>query len=146
MAKVGSSNVQVGNKVGHWLIKSGPFRVGRDLRYFCECTCGTEQKVSAISLRAGHSTSCGCQERRNGQANVMPKSSEKITPEIQRELSLISAGYLPPADQFCMVDGAPTWKLTTLARLLGISKEELVTLLSKRGSQFVHDPISELSA
>jgi len=145
MEKNISGKVQVGQTVGYWLINCGLFRVGRDLRYQCQCECGTERKVSAISLRAGHSTSCGCKDRKNGQMSFNSKENGRITPEVQLELSLISAGFLPPADQFCVTDGAPTWKLISLAKLLGISKEELVHQLSKAGTRFGHDPITKLS-
>jgi hypothetical protein len=146
MAKTTTSKVQIGQKVGHWLIKSEPLRVGRDLRYLCECVCGNQRKVSAISLRAGHSTSCGCMDKMaGGGVSLASKDNGKITPEIQMELSLISGGYLPPADQFCVADGAPTWKLASFAKLLGISKDELVMQLNRNGNRFSHDPITELS-
>lgn len=33
---------------------------GVSTRWLCRCACGAEKVVRATSLRAGHTTSCGC--------------------------------------------------------------------------------------
>ena len=46
---------------------------------------------------------------------------------------LISAGYLPPADQMSPQDGSPAWTLESIALMVGLEIETLVGLLSQKG-------------
>ena len=67
-------------------------------------------------------------------------------PDIQEVFNLISQGCLPPADQFSISDGAPSWTLPAIAKILGIGKGELIGHLEKAGPRFVQDtkgPVSE---
>lgn len=52
--------------------------------YLCKCDCGNECNVTAISLRSGHTTSCGCLKSRgeNKISNIL--SNAKITFEREK--------------------------------------------------------------
>ena len=51
-----------GCSVGHWevLYVSSPGTKSRPMTYMCRCCCGVEKQVSASSLLAEESKSCGC--------------------------------------------------------------------------------------
>jgi hypothetical protein len=57
---------------------------GADGSYFwhCICDCGNECDIYGISLRTGHTTSCGCKRKiataQNGQKNVQDLSNKKF--------------------------------------------------------------------
>jgi hypothetical protein len=59
-----------------------------------------------------------------------------LSAAVQEILKLISKGILPPADQFSIKDGAPSWTLPSIARILGIRESELIDHLVKAGSRF----------
>lgn len=40
---------------------------GRATRWKCQCECGAETVVQASNLKTGHTTSCGCANRRDGK-------------------------------------------------------------------------------
>ena len=131
------STLDVGGQIGYWLILGkAPGRTNVS-RYLCRCACGTERMVAAASLRKGVSMSCGCIPKR------MPKSSQfdvrPTPPDIQEIYQLIRQGYLPPADQFSQFDGSPTWSLDSLARSIGVSREDIVASLRSAGDRFVSD-------
>ena len=52
--------------------------------YLCKCDCGNECNVTAISLRSGHTASCGCLKSRgeNKISNIL--SNAKITFEREK--------------------------------------------------------------
>jgi hypothetical protein len=54
-----------GQRFGRWSVLG--LHSGRDgnVRWTCECSCGTVRPVLGGSLRAGRSTSCGCVWRRH---------------------------------------------------------------------------------
>lgn len=137
MDKKAVSKVQIGHRYGNWTIVGDPERVAGDLRYPCECSCGTRRLVSAITLRNGSSASCGCLRRERtqkaGDAESMP-----IPKDVQEIFQLISQGCLPPADQFSISDGAPAWTLPAIAKVLGISRKELIDHLKSAGPRFSH--------
>ncbi len=137
MEKKASSKVQIGHRYGNWTIVGDPERIAGDLRYPCECSCGTRRLVSAITLRNGSSASCGCLRRERIQ-KAGDVESRPISPEVQEIFHLISQGCLPPADQFSITDGAPSWTLPAIAKLLGIGKKELVDHLKSAGPRFAH--------
>lgn len=126
--------MEVGQQIGHWLITGNLERVGADYRYPCRCSCGSERMVSAITLRNGTSTSCGCRKRnpeRKKEAELLP-----ISPAAQKALNLINRGVLPPADQFSVRNGAPAWTLESIAVILGINEKELLLHLEQAGQRF----------
>ena len=135
MEKAGKPKVQIGHRYGNWVIMSEAQRFGGDTRYLCQCSCGQEKMVSAISLRNGSSTHCGCL-RKERATKVCDYELKPTPPEIQEIYQLISKGCLPPADQFSMKDGAPSWTLPAMARILGISRQELIEYLQGSGDRF----------
>lgn len=139
MQKKNLLNSKVGQSYGNWTVVGEAERIAGDLRYPCECKCGTQRLVSAITLRNGSSTSCGClrKGRHQGQNDA---ESRPISPEIQEVFDLISQGCLPPADQFGVGDGAPAWTLPAIARILGISVPELKGHLKMAGARFSSHP------
>lgn len=135
MESKSTPKILIGHRYGHWVITSLPQRIGGDTRYMCQCVCGTEKLVSAITLRNGSSTSCGCM-RHERTTKVSHFELRPTPPEIQAVFQLISDGYLPPADQFSMIDGSPSWTLSTLAKILGIGDTELIDHLKQGRARF----------
>ena len=145
MDKKAAHKIQVGHRYGHWVIAGEAQRIGGDMRYLCQCTCGTEKLVSAITLRNGSSTSCGCM-RKEKAPRISDFELQPTPPDIQEVFNLISQGCLPPADQFSIADGAPSWTLPAIAKILGIGRGELIGHLEKAGPRFVQHakgPVSE---
>lgn len=135
MKKQSTHKVKKGHRYGSWSITSEAERVGGDIRYLCQCDCGTVRQISAISLRNGSSTNCGCISKQRSQ-DTINFELQPTPPHIQQVLDLISQGYLPPADQFNMTDGAPAWTLASLAKILGIGRQDLINHLLEAGSRF----------
>jgi hypothetical protein len=127
--------IQIGHRYGHWTIINEAQRIGGDTRYLCQCECGTEKLVSAITLRNGSSTSCGC-IRKEKPPRISDFELQPTRPDIQEIFNLISQGCLPPADQFCIVDGAPSWTLPAIAKILGIGRSELIHHIEGAGPRF----------
>jgi hypothetical protein len=138
MEKKTTHKVQVGHRYGHWVIISDAQRIGGDMRYLCQCGCGTERLVSAITLRNGSSTSCGCM-RKEKTSRISDFELHPTAPDVQEVFMLISQGRLPPADQFSVTDGAPSWTLPAIARILGIGKKELIQHIESAGPRFTSD-------
>ncbi|MEY4684861.1 MAG: hypothetical protein RLZ25_1320 [Pseudomonadota bacterium] len=140
MKKTESSQPVVGRRYGHWLITADASRVNGDLRYPCRCDCGEERLVSAITLRNGTSTSCGCmrgdRKGKHADPDLLP-----TPPEIQRIFDLISQGILPPADQFTSKEGEPTWSFAAIAKIIGVSKDEFRELLQGVGPRFENEAL-----
>lgn len=135
MEKTKTSRIHTGHRYGYWTITGGAVRINRDLRYPCQCVCGTVRLVSAITLRNGSSTNCGCLAKQNVQ-KITVSDHHGLSAEVQEILKLISKGVLPPADQFSIKDGSPSWTLPTIARILGIEISELIEHLMQAGSRF----------
>ncbi|NBS15973.1 MAG: hypothetical protein EBS79_03520 [Gammaproteobacteria bacterium] len=135
MEKKTQQKISMGDRYGHWVVTADPIRVGADIRYRCLCRCGREKMISAITLRNGTASSCGCIPKPTSP-RVVDLDAKPTPPEIQAVYTLISQGCLPPADQFSMSDGAPSWTLPTMAQLLGITAQELMQHLRARGSRF----------
>ena len=135
MEKSKALRIQTGHRYGHWTIIGDAQRINRDLRYPCQCVCGAQRLVSAITLRNGSSTNCGCLAKQNTQ-KISVSDHHGLSAEVQEILKLISKGILPPADQFSIKDGSPSWTLPTIARILGIEASELIEHLIKSGSRF----------
>ena len=115
MEKSKALRIQSGHRYGYWTITGDAQRINRDLRYPCQCVCGTQRLVSAITLRNGSSTNCGCLAKQNTQ-KISVSDHHGLSAEVQEILKLISKGILPPADQFSIKDGSPSWTLPTIAR------------------------------
>ena len=135
MKKSDTAQSHVGERFGHWLITADAKRVNGDLRYPCRCDCGEERLVSAITLRNGTSTSCGCM-RSDRKGKHVDLDLLPTPPEIQRIFDLISQGILPPADQFTSKEGEPTWSFAAIAKIIGVSKDEFRELLQGVGPRF----------
>jgi hypothetical protein len=136
--------VKIGHRYGNWRITSEAERVGGDIRYLCQCDCGTVKQISAISLRNGSSTNCGCIPKQRSR-NTINFELQPTQPHIRLVLDLISQGYLPPADQFNINDGAPAWTLASLAKILGIGYQELINHLIEAGSRFNAPRVSQVN-
>lgn len=56
----------IGKNFGSWYVvkKDGRSKAGQKL-YLCKCACGTERKITAVSLVNGSTTSCGCSRKLN---------------------------------------------------------------------------------
>lgn len=141
MEKKSAQKIQPGHRYGRWVIVSAAERLGGDTRYVCRCDCGTERQVSAITLRNGTSTHCGCLKK-DRPPKLFDFELRPTPPEIQEVFQLIRLGCLPPADQFSMTDGAPAWTLQSMARILGVSREEFLHHLERAGQRFAILPAS----
>lgn len=138
MERKSAHKIQPGHRYGHWVIVGEAQRIGGDTRYQCQCTCGTERMVSAITLRNGSSTSCGCM-RKEKPPRISDFELRPTPPDIQEVFNLISQGCLPPADQFSIVDGSPSWTIGAIAKILGIGKSELIRHIENAGPRFATD-------
>jgi len=144
MQRKSAHKIQVGHRYGHWIIIGEVQRIGGDMRYLCQCECGKEKLVSAITLRNGSSTSCGCM-RKEKPPRISDFELQPTPPDIQEIYNLISQGCLPPADQFSIVDGAPSWTLPAIAKILGIGKSELIEHIENAGARFSADAKQSMS-
>lgn len=67
--------------------------VGRHRKWLCQCDCGNLREVLANNLTSGHTTSCGCQKRRElagqriGRLTVLERS-ELTAPRGKRQVPL----------------------------------------------------------
>ncbi len=127
---------QIGHRYGNWLITGDAQRIGRDLRYPCKCNCGTVRMVSAITLRNGSSTSCGCLIQKDRRTRCGDAELLATPPDVQKIYQLISRGCLPPADQFSLIDGSPAWTLPAIAKIVGIRSSELISHLQAASPRF----------
>jgi hypothetical protein len=135
MEKFSNPRIRSGYQYGDWTITGEAQRIDRDLRYPCQCVCGTERLVSAITLRNGSSTHCGCLAKQVSQ-RISVSDHRRLSAEVQEILTLISKGVLPPADQFSIRDGSPSWTLPSIARILGIDSSVLIDHLIMAGTRF----------
>jgi hypothetical protein len=58
-----------GRRFGRWTVLALHPRRDVNVRWLCECDCGTVRPVLGGSLRGGRSTSCGCAWRRHYDLN-----------------------------------------------------------------------------
>lgn len=135
MAKKPSSNEIVGKVYGLWTVL-GVDRSGKGHKLRCRCECGTEKLVDAITVRNGASKSCGCVKKKPKDTVFGDKS--KIVPKAMEDLRLIGNGYLPGAD-LMLHDGTPTWSLESIAKMLEISRTELMGRMAWLGPRFSPD-------
>ena len=135
MEKTKTSRIHTGHRYGYWTITGDAIRINRNLRYPCQCFCGTVRLVSAITSRNGSSTNCGCLTKQNFQ-KISVSDHHGLSAEVQEILKLISKGILPPADQFSIRDGSPSWTLPSIARILGIDSSVLIDHLIMAGTRF----------
>lgn len=63
-------------------------------------------------------------------------SPSRLALHISEPLSLIHLGALPPADTLSGVMGEPAWTLSSIAKILGISRQDLVAYLEDRHGRF----------
>lgn len=120
----------IGKQINSWTVLEKIEKGKGVIFYRCVCVCDTEKEVAAISLRNGHSKSCGC-------VKSEPKAAkEDVTPpEATEALSLISEGFLPAADQIGLT-GSPAWTVESIARIFGIDRNRLIKEIKASGSRF----------
>ena len=108
--------------------------MGADVRYLCQCACGVEKILSASKLAEGKPQNCGCRKgagkKSSAQKNELPPDS------LVEDFELINRGFLPLADQLARDNGEPTWSLTSFARILGMSREDLISHIKAAGPRF----------
>ena len=126
-----NKKLTIGDAVGHWTITGAIKKQGKANLYPCRCICGKEKNVAAISIWNGQSTSCGCLESVD-----LAKDEKSIPRQSQAILDLISQGRLPPADGWAVQGHEPAWSLGSFAKVLGISQDELFSLLMRGDSRF----------
>lgn len=61
-----------------------------------------------------------------------PAIGEKASGSALEHTHLISQGYLPPAGGFCPKDFEPTWKIESVAAMLGLKRDELIRIIVER--------------
>jgi hypothetical protein len=132
--KESNKKLAIGDTVGHWTIMGDIKKQGKANLYPCRCACGKEKSVAAISLWNGKSTSCGCVESAAGSDST--KGEKSIPLHIQAILGLISQGRLPPADGWAAQGHEPAWSLASFAKVLGVSQDELFSILVRGEARF----------
>lgn len=135
-----SKKYKVGDKIGFWTIEGASERYNGDLQYVCVCACGTEKRVSAVTLWTGTSTHCGCKKR--SKETAVQVQVQETRPEIKpasQGLRLIAEGYLPAADVMSNIACEPAWTLNSVARILGVSTDELIQQIELAGKRFDRD-------
>lgn len=60
-----------GQKINHWTVLKRVANKDGRAYWLCECDCGKQKEVSGKSLRAGSSTSCGCQNGKTSKLNLL---------------------------------------------------------------------------
>lgn len=60
----------------------------------------------------------------------------KITEQLQQIFDLISQGHLPPADGMSVQSLEPTWRLSSIAKLIGVSESQLIEHLRDSSPRF----------
>jgi hypothetical protein len=129
--------IETGQQVGDWVVLEIIQRQGTDLRYLCQCFCGMEKMLSASALGKGKPQNCGCRKDTGNKSNA--EKNELPSNESLEDFELINRGFLPFADQLSSDNGAPTWSLASFARVLGMSRRELINHIRSAGSRF-NDP------
>jgi hypothetical protein len=130
-----SSDIRIGQQIGHWRITGkAPDRESEPF-YLCRCHCGKERLFSARTIKKGALSRCACNKGKRG-TRVPELESGPLPASVQDIFKMINRGYLPPADQFSVRDGSPAWTLQSLAGILGISPDELLVHINQAGQRF----------
>lgn len=89
-----------GTRYGRWVVirRDGSTRRSQP-RWLCRCDCGAEKSVVGISLKAGHSTSCGCLKREQS-AKAMTTHGMTGSPEHKSWLSMLARCSDPNSKAF----------------------------------------------
>lgn len=64
-----------GQKFGRLTVLNFDGVKSKKARWICKCECGNEVTAEGISLRSGHTSSCGCLARKHGKYNTLAYSS-----------------------------------------------------------------------
>jgi hypothetical protein len=126
----------IGKRYGKWVVKGQVESRKGSIYYACVCDCGQKKEVAAISLRNGNSTSCGCGRVEKEIDKVLGSEGKtQADPKDIATLTLISQGILPPADQIS-IKGSPAWTIDSIAKLLGVEKDYLISRAKEAGARF----------
>lgn len=128
--------LSVGDTVGIWTVVGEMGKEGKVNVFPCRCACGTERAVAAISLWNGNSQSCGCDKQ---NADLRPTKDPKISAHLQPIFDLISEGRLPPADGLAVQGDGPTWTLKSMAKVIGITENQLIQHLNRSPPRFADE-------
>ena len=123
----------IGDTVGRWTVIGEMTKKQKKNFYPCRCACGTETSVPAVSLSNETSLSCGCDKA----GVTASRDAHKIPDQLQQIFDLISQGHLPPADGMSVQGQEPTWRLASIAKLIGISEERLIGHLKDTPPRFI---------
>lgn len=123
----------VGDRVGQWTVIGVTKKQGKKSFYPCRCSCGMEMNVAAVPLHNQTSLNCGCDQAAKG---VSRAEDIRLPDHLQILFDLISEGRLPPADGFSIRNSDPTWNLTSIASLIGVSEAQLIRHLSSSTPRF----------
>lgn len=122
----------IGDTVGLWTVIGEMTKKQKKNFYPCRCTCGTETSVPAIALANETSLSCGCDKA----GVTASRDAHKIPYQLQQIFDLISQGHLPPADGISVQGQEPTWRLASIAKLIGVSESQLIEHLKDSSPRF----------
>ena len=122
----------IGDTVGLWTVIGEVKKHGKKGFFPCRCACGTEASVPAVSLANETSLSCGCDKA----GVTASRADHKITEQLQQIFDLISQGHLPQADAISVQGQEPTWKLASIAKLIGVSEAQLIEHLKDSSPRF----------
>jgi len=64
-----TKDIQAGMRFGRWVTVKRNY-IPTEVKWLCQCDCGTLREVWDFSLIRGHSTNCGCQKRVNFIARI----------------------------------------------------------------------------
>lgn len=126
----------VGDTVGLWTVIGEMTKKQKKNFYPCRCACGTEMSVPATALTNETALSCGCEKAGVG---AIQAEQLKVRPHLQSLFDLISQGRLPPADGMSVQGQEPNWNLESIAKLIGISEEQLIEHLKDTPARFTVD-------
>lgn len=87
----------------------------------------------------GHGPSTRAQkisQRPNYQTHLTSSDLAPASNEVLEVFRLVSLGVMPPVDGIREPDGAPSWTLESIAKILEISRDELIQALKAAGPRF----------
>lgn len=121
----GAQSVQNG-----WAVLSPPSQMGYDKKVECVCMCGNRRVFYWLDWTNGRLPVCGCQKDAPRNIRNHDRELEPTQDDVNHEWRLVSHGFLPPADGFTK-EGRPVWNLFGIARILGVSRNDLLAVVRK---------------
>jgi hypothetical protein len=116
----GTDSVQNG-----WAVLCPPSQMGYDKTVECVCMCGNRRVFYWLYWTNERLPVCSCQKDAPRNVRHHDKELESAQEDLHIEWRLVSHGSLPPADCFTK-EGRPVWNLFGIARILGVSRSDLV--------------------